>query len=236
MKPTRESTAAPRLERTDRTRLRRYPERANYERADIYAVLDEALVCHMGFTVDEQPYVIPTLCARVDDALYLHGSAASRALRTMKAAPRVCVTATIVDGLVLARSAFFHSVNYRSVVALGTAESITDTAEKLMALERFTNTIVDGERWPDVRPPTPQEFKGTDILRMDLDEASLKSRGGPPSDLPEDLGLDAWSGVIPIEVKVHQPVPDPTLRDGIEPPGYVSAFVARDRRPPYPPG
>jgi nitroimidazol reductase NimA-like FMN-containing flavoprotein (pyridoxamine 5'-phosphate oxidase superfamily) len=235
METTRESTPSSRLERTDRTRLRRYAERASYERADIYAVIDEAIVCHMGFMVDEQPYVIPTLCARVGDALYLHGSAASRALRTMKTAPRVCVTATIIDGLVLARSAFFHSVNYRSVVALGTAESITDPEEKLVALEHFTNAVVDGERWADVRPPTRQELKGTEILKMELNEASLKSRSGPPSDLPEDLELDAWCGVIPIELKLRQPIPDPTLRDGIEPPDYVWEFIARDRRPPYPP-
>lgn len=214
-----------RIERTYRTRLRRYPERASYERDSIYAVLDEALVCHMGFTVAEQPYVIPTLCARVDDCLYLHGSAASRALKTMASIPRVCVTATVIDGLVLARSAFFHSVNYRSVVVVGAAESIADD-EKLIALERLTDTLVDG-RWNDVRPPTPQELKGTKILRMPLEEASLKSRSGPPSDLEEDLELDTWSGVIPLELRALPPVPDPTLRPGIAVPQYVAGYTVR---------
>jgi len=215
------------IERTHRTRLRRYPDRAGYERDAIYAVLDEALVCHMGFTVDEQPYVIPTLCARVDDDLYLHGSSASRALKTMKGIPRVCVTATLVDGLVLARSAFYHSVNYRSVVVVGAAEPIADD-EKLIALERFTNTLVDG-RWDDVRPPTRQELKATEILRMPLEEASLKSRNGAPSDLDEDLARDTWSGVIPLELRALPPVSDPTLRPGIAVPGYVAGFTLRTR-------
>lgn len=216
------------LARTDRTRLRRYPDRANYERDAIYAVLDEALVCHMGFSVDEQPYVIPTLCARVDDDLYLHGSAASRALKQMKGALRVCVTATLIDGLVLARSAFYHSVNYRSVVVLGAAESISDEDEKLRALERFTNTLVSG-RWDEVRPPTPQELKATEILRMPLAEASLKSRNGAPSDLEEDHARETWSGVIPLELRVLPPVPDPTLRSGIEVPEHVIAYMLRSR-------
>jgi uncharacterized protein len=213
------------IKRTHRTRLRRYPDRAGYQRDEIYAVLDEALVCHMGFTVDDQPYVIPTLCARVDDCLYLHGSAASRALKTMRSIPRVCVTATLIDGLVLARSAFFHSVNYRSVVVVGAAESIADD-EKRIALERFTNTLVDG-RWDDVRPPTPKELKGTEILRMPLEEASLKSRNGPPSDLDQDLARDTWSGVIPLELRALPPVPDPTLRPGIAVPEYVAGFSLR---------
>lgn len=210
------------IERTDRTRLRRYPARASYEREQIYAVLDEALVCHMGFSVDDQPYVIPTLCARVDDDLYLHGSAASRALNAMQATPRVCVTATLVDGLVLARSAFYHSVNYRSVVVLGFAAPI-EADEKLVALERFTNALVNG-RWDDVRPPTPQELKATVILRMPLQEASLKSRNGPPSDLEEDLARDTWSGVIPLELHSLASIPDPTLRAGIPVPDYVAGY------------
>ena len=213
------------VERTERTRLQRYPARASYERESIYAILDEALVCHMGFVVEEQPYVIPTLCARAGDALYLHGSAASRALRTMQRIPRVCVTATLMDGLVLARSAFFHSVNYRSVVVLGSATAIS-ADEKEFALEQFTNAIVPG-RWNDVRGPTRQELKATNILRMPLDEASVKTRNGPPSDLEEDHELDAWSGVIPLELRALPAVPDPTLREGIAMPSNVSTYAVR---------
>jgi nitroimidazol reductase NimA-like FMN-containing flavoprotein (pyridoxamine 5'-phosphate oxidase superfamily) len=228
MSPARDakSAPAPLLRETDETRLRRYPERASYSREEIYAVLDEALVCHMGFAVDDQPYVIPTLCARVDDALYLHGSAASRALRTMKRLPRVCVTATIIDGIVLARSAFYHSINYRSVVILGDAASISDPGEKLQALERFMYAIVDG-RWGDVRPPSQQELKATEILRMPIEQASLKSRNGPPSDLPEDHRLPVWSGVIPLELRPLPAVPDPTLRPGIATPDYVENYALR---------
>ncbi len=216
------------LAHTDKTRLRRYPDRARYERDAIYAVLDEALVCHMGFTVAEQPYVIPTLCVRVGDHLYLHGSAASRALKTMKSIPRVCVTATLVDGIVLARSAFYHSINYRSVVVLGAAESISDDTEKRLALEQFTNNLVDG-RWDDVRPPTTQELKVTEILRMPLEEASLKSRNGAPSDLEQDYASDTWSGVIPVEQRVLPAVKDPTLRPGIVVPSYVSDYSLRGK-------
>jgi len=211
--------------RTPQTRLKRYPARASYLREDIYAILDEALVCHMGFVVDDQPYVIPTLCARVDNVLYLHGSSASRALKTMSGIPRVCVTATLMDGLVLARSAFFHSVNYRSVVVLGAAEEVS-TAEKELALESFTNAIVPG-RWNDVRSPSRKELKATRILKLALDEASVKARSGPPSDLEEDLALDTWSGVIPVRVRPDKPVPDPTLRSGIAVPGYIKRYVGQ---------
>jgi nitroimidazol reductase NimA-like FMN-containing flavoprotein (pyridoxamine 5'-phosphate oxidase superfamily) len=212
------------FEPTDRTRLQRYPGRARYERDAIYDVLDEALVCHMGFSVRSQPYVIPTLCARVDDQLYLHGSAASRALTAMTSLPRVCVTATILDGLVLSRSAFNHSVNYRSVVVIGSATLIADIGEKRRALEQFTNAIVVG-RWDDVRPPTRQELKGTTILRIPLVEASLKSRSGGPTDPDEERELDAWAGVIPLSVRASEPIPDPTLREGIAVPRYVAAYV-----------
>jgi uncharacterized protein len=220
------------LERTERTRLRRYPARARYERDAIYAVLDEALVCHMGFSIDAQPYVIPTLCARVGDYLYLHGSAASRALKAMRTLPRVCVTATLLDGLVLSRSAYNHSVNYRSVIVIGTPGSIEDDGEKRRALAQFTNALIDG-RWDDVRPPTRQELNATEILKMPLEEASLKSRDGGPSDPEEELELAAWAGVIPLTVQAMPPISDPTLRTGIEVPPYVTDYVLRcnSRRP-----
>jgi hypothetical protein len=212
--------------RTDRTRLRRYPKRAAYAREDLYAILDEAPVCHLGFAVEGQPYVIPTLCARVGDALYLHGSAASRTLRAAGEGIPVCVTATIVDGLVLARSAFFHSVNYRSVVVLGRAEPVDDPEEKTLALERFIDAVVPG-RSQEVRAADRRELRATSILRLAIDEASAKIRNGPPSDREDDLALDAWSGVIPLELRPLDPVPDPTLRDGIAVPPSVAGYRVR---------
>lgn len=212
--------------RTERTTLKRYPERASYWRDEVDAILDEALVCHMGFAVGDQPYVIPTVCARVGDALYLHGSAASRALRSMKAAPRVCVTATLVDGIVLARSAFSHSINYRSVVILGPVADVTDEEEKAVALGAFTNALIPN-RWDDVRPPTVKELRATTVLRMPLDEASVKSRSGPPADDPEDVDLDAWAGVIPLEMRALPPVAAPNLRDGIDAPDPIANYVVR---------
>jgi uncharacterized protein len=218
--------AAASIKRTDRTRLRRYAVRANYDRATIYSILDEALVCHMGFTVGEQTYVIPTLCARVDDCLYVHGSSASRAIRSMGSGASVCVTATLIDGIVMARSGFFHSINYRSVVVLGPAQAIDEPAEKELALERFVERLVEG-RWKDVRAPTRKELKATNILRMPLNEASAKTRNGPPIDPPDDLERDTWAGVIPLELRALAPVADPKLRSGIPTPEYAINYTRR---------
>jgi nitroimidazol reductase NimA-like FMN-containing flavoprotein (pyridoxamine 5'-phosphate oxidase superfamily) len=211
---------------TERTRLRRYPARGDYDEATIHAILDEALVCHMGFAVDGQPYVIPTLCARVDDELYLHGSAASRALRELSGGIAVCVTATLIDGIVLARSAFHHSVNYRSVVVLGTAELIESAAEKEAALQRFVERVVPG-RWEDVRGPTDRELRATSVLRLPLSEASAKVRSGGPVDDAEDLGLDVWAGVIPLELQPLAPIADPALRKGIDTPEYAARYLRK---------
>jgi uncharacterized protein len=211
---------------TERTRLRRYPARGDYDEATIHAILDEALVCHMGFAVDGQPYVIPTLCARIDDKLYVHGSAASRALRGLSGGIAVCVTVTLIDGLVLARSAFHHSVNYRSVVVLGTAEVIDDATEKEAALRRFVERVVPG-RWEDVRGPTDRELRATSVLRLPLSEASAKVRSGGPVDDAEDLGLDVWAGVIPLELRALEPVADPALRVGVDTPGYVERYARK---------
>jgi nitroimidazol reductase NimA-like FMN-containing flavoprotein (pyridoxamine 5'-phosphate oxidase superfamily) len=211
---------------TERTRLRRYPARGDFDEATIRAILDEALVCHMGFAVDGQPYVIPTLCARVDDELYVHGSAASRALRGLSGGIPVCVTATLIDGLVLARSAFHHSVNYRSVVVLGTAELIESAEEKEAALRRFVERVVPG-RWEDVRGPTDRELRATSVLRLPLGEASAKVRSGGPVDDAEDLGLDVWAGVIPLELRALAPIADPALRKGIDTPEYAERYVRK---------
>jgi nitroimidazol reductase NimA-like FMN-containing flavoprotein (pyridoxamine 5'-phosphate oxidase superfamily) len=206
-----------------RTRVRRVPQRGVYERETIEAILDETLISHVGFVHEGRPVVIPTLHARLGDRLYLHGSAASRMLRTLQKGVSVCATATLVDGLVLARSAFHHSVNYRSVVVFGTATRVEPGDETVKALELFTEKLVPG-RWADVRPPTRQELKGTKVLSLPLDEASAKVRTGPPIDDEEDYDLPVWAGVLPLVKQVAQPQPDPRLDPVIETPGYVAAW------------
>jgi nitroimidazol reductase NimA-like FMN-containing flavoprotein (pyridoxamine 5'-phosphate oxidase superfamily) len=197
-----------------RTQVHRLPDRGKYDAETIHAILDAAFVCHVGFVVDGQPFVIPTNYARDGQKLYLHGSSASRMLRTLAGGIPVCVTVTHVDGVVMARSAFHHSVNYRSVVALGTAVPVEDRDEKMHALELFTNHVAPG-RWNEVRTPTDQELKGTSVLALDLAEASAKIRTGGPKDDPEDYALPIWAGVVPMKVVAQEPVPDATLMDGI---------------------
>jgi hypothetical protein len=201
---------------TARVRVRRVPARADYCRETIDAILDEAPVAHLGFAIDGQPYVIPTLHARVGDVVYVHGSSASRAIRSLTNGLPACLTVTLLDGLVLARSAFHHSMNYRSVVVLGEARPVEGPDERLKALEAFTERLVPG-RWDEVRPPTPQELKGTRVLALDLAEASAKVRTGPPVDDDEDYERDVWAGVIPLALQPGSPTPDPKLRPGIEP-------------------
>jgi uncharacterized protein len=179
-------------------RVKREPQRGVYDRSSIDAILDEALVCHLGFEVDGQPYVIPTLHARVGDRLYVHGSAASRMLRHAAGGVRICVTATLLDGLVLARSVFNHSINYRSVVVLGNATTV-EGDDKAAALRAFTEHVAPG-RWDEARRPTAKELKATWILSLPLTEASAKVRSGPPEDDPEDLDFPVWSGVVPVHL------------------------------------
>jgi nitroimidazol reductase NimA-like FMN-containing flavoprotein (pyridoxamine 5'-phosphate oxidase superfamily) len=206
--------------KTARTSMQRLPKRGAYDRATIDAILDEALTCHLALVRDGHPLAIPTLHARVGDYVYVHGSAASRTLRALTAGVEVCLTVTLVDGLVLARSAFHHSVNYRSVMLFGTAEPVQGADRKRQALAAFTEKLVPG-RWPDVRPPSEKELKATTVLRLGLTEASAKVRGGPPLDEDEDHELDVWAGVIPLTVRRLAPVPDPLLRSGIPLPDYV---------------
>jgi nitroimidazol reductase NimA-like FMN-containing flavoprotein (pyridoxamine 5'-phosphate oxidase superfamily) len=193
---------------TKKTRVKRIPNRGAYDRETINATLDEAIICHVGFVADGQPYVIPTGFARVGENLYIHGSAASRMLRNLAEGVEVCVTVTILDGLVLARSAFHHSMNYRSVVILGKAELVTDADEKYAALEAFAEHVIPG-RWPEVRPPTPKELRATSVLRLPITEASAKVRSGPPVDDEEDYAMDVWAGVIPMHLSAGKPVADP---------------------------
>jgi uncharacterized protein len=211
------------LSRANHTRVRRLPKRGAYDRETIDAILDEGLVCHVGFLEEERPFVIPTLYGRVGDTVYVHGSAASRMLRTLAGGVPACLTVTLVDGLVLARSAFHHSVNYRSVVLFGTATLVEDTADKLRALEAFTEHMVPG-RWQDVRTPTAQELKATSVLKMAIDEASAKVRTGPPVDDDEDYALPTWAGVLPLGLTAGTPAPDDRLREGAEPPAYVRKY------------
>jgi nitroimidazol reductase NimA-like FMN-containing flavoprotein (pyridoxamine 5'-phosphate oxidase superfamily) len=199
------------------------PKRAVYDRAAIEAILDEALYCHLGFVHDEQPYVIPTLHARVGDVVYVHGSAAGRAVRTLGGAARACLTVTLADGVVLARSAFHHSLNYRSVVLLGTMRLVTGHDERLRALEAFTEQLLPG-RWAAVRPPNRQELKGTAVLALPLAEASAKVRTGPPVDEDEDLALDVWAGLLPLRTVVGAPEPDAHMPAGAPAPDHVAGW------------
>jgi len=208
------------LSPTEKTKLKRIPKRGNFERAAIYRILDEAFICHVGFAVDNQPFVIPTSFARIGDRLVIHGSAASRMMRSLSEEIDVCVTVTLIDGLVLARSAFHHSMNYRSVVVFGKAKVVSDELEKYAALKAFTEHIVPG-RWSEVRPPTKNELKGTTVLSLPLTEASAKIRAGGPVDDEEDYELEVWAGVLPLSLKSAAPVADERVKDGVAVPPNV---------------
>ncbi|MGC1999138.1 MAG: pyridoxamine 5'-phosphate oxidase family protein [Candidatus Acidiferrales bacterium] len=208
---------------TKRTKVQRLPDRGKYDRETVFSILDEGFVCHLGFVVDGQPFVIPTNYGRVDETLYLHGSSASRMLRTISEGVQVCVTVTLVDGLVLARSAFHHSVNYRSVVVLGRAMPVESADEKIRALEAFTDHVVPG-RWKDIRQPTESELKATSVLALALEEVSAKVRVGPPKDDEPDYTLPIWAGVLPLPVVAAAPISDPRLIAGLEPPAYLRNY------------
>jgi hypothetical protein len=209
------------LTATERTRLRRLPSRGSYDQTTIDAILDEGLVCHVGFVHDGQPYVLPTTYARVGDALYLHGSAASRMLRGLREGLPVAVTVTLLDGLVLARAAFHQSMNYRCVVILGAAEEVTGDAERLAALEAIVEHVVPG-RWREVRGPSTQELRATMVLRVPIVEASAKVRTGGPLDDAEDLGWPCWAGHIPLRLTASTPVPDGIPVGEVSPPAVFA--------------
>lgn len=206
---------------TGRSRIRRAFERAHYDRETVHAILDAGLLCHVGYVIDGQPYVTPTAYWRRDDRVYWHGSSASRMLRHLKTGPRVCFTVALMDGLVLARSGFHTSVNYRSVMAFGPAEPVEDPAEKLTALEDMMERIVPG-RWPDLKPPTAQELKATTVVSLKLEEVAAKLRDGGANDEPEDLALDVWAGVVPTATVIGAPLDNSDLKAGIEPPENLS--------------
>ena len=205
---------------TKRTKLGRLPNRGSHEPETVHAILDAAFLAHVGFQMGVQPFVIPTLYGREADTLYLHGSAASRMLRGLDTGIPACVCVTIVDGLVLARSAFHHSMNYRSVVAFGTARQIEGAEQKTRALRIISEHVIAG-RWSDVRGPSDKELKATAVLEFSIEEASAKIRTGPPVDDEEDYSLPVWAGVLPLRMEAKTPVPDPRLAASIKLPPYV---------------
>ena len=212
------------LIQTERTKLKRLPARGHFDRETVYGILDEGFICHVGFAPQGQPFVIPTGYARVDDKLYIHGSQASRMLRTLSGGVDACVTVTIIDGLVLARSAFHHSMNYRSVVIFGRATIVEDREEKIAALLALSEHIIRG-RWEEVRGPNEEELVLTTVLSLPLVEASAKIRTGPPLDDEEDYALPVWAGVIPLKLEAGEPIKDPRLPDGIEVPDYARNYT-----------
>ena len=198
------------MEPTSRTRLIRKPDRGSHDRDTVYAILDEGLICHLGFAVDGQPYVLPTTHARIEDRLYVHGSVASRMLKTLKGGTPVCITVTLIDGLVLARSAFHMSMNYRSVVVLGTSTEVSDHDHKRRAFKALVEHVLPG-RSADIRAPSEQEIKATSLLCLPITEASAKARTGGPVEAEEDYALPCWAGVVPLALQARAPVPDSRL-------------------------
>lgn len=212
--------------KTRRNTVKRLPKRGDYDRATIYPIIDAALICHVGFVIDGQPYVIPTIHARKDDTLILHGSAASRMFEHIASGESICITMTHLDGLVLARSAFHSSMNYRSAVVFGRGHLIEDQQEKVEALAILTEKLMPG-RWTDTRQPTPQELKGTSVVAIQIESASAKTRTGPANDDEEDYALPIWAGVLPVQLQWGTPIDDPRLGEGIELPEYIAKALAQ---------
>ncbi|HEY9528943.1 MAG TPA: pyridoxamine 5'-phosphate oxidase family protein [Anaerolineales bacterium] len=212
--------------KNDKNSIKRLPKRGHYDRQTIYQILDEALICHVGFTVDGQPYVLPINFARIDDTIVLHGAKASRLLKHVEAGHPICVEATIVDGLVLARSVFHHSVNYRSVVVFGSGRLVTDAQEKLGALEAVTEHLIPG-RWQEARLPNQKELNATSVVSIRIDEASAKVRVGPPVDEEEDYALPVWAGVLPLQEIPLAPLRDELQSEEVPLPGYVAGYSRR---------
>jgi nitroimidazol reductase NimA-like FMN-containing flavoprotein (pyridoxamine 5'-phosphate oxidase superfamily) len=208
---------------TERTTVKRLPARGRYDRETVHQILDQGLICHLGFVVEEQPFVIPTIYVRVGETIYVHGSPASRMLRTLEKGVSACVTVTHVDGLVLARSAFHHSMNYRSVVVLGTATVVDEPAKKFEVLHALTDHLIRG-RWEQIRQPSPDELRRTLVLAMPIEEASAKIRVGPPLDDEDDYALPVWAGVLPLKLVPSEPIPDPRLPGEIAVPAYAASY------------
>lgn len=213
----------PHFTKTEKHRIKRLPKRGQYDRESIYRILDEALICHVGFVENGQPYVIPINFVRVEDTIVLHGAKASRLLKHIAAGHPVCVEATIVDGLVLARSVFHHSVNYRSVVLFGTGRALEQEQEKLRALKAITDHLIPG-RWQETRPPNRKEMNATSVVSIKIDEASAKVRMGPPLDDEEDYALPVWAGILPLQETPLPPIRDELLPENIPLPEYIAGY------------
>jgi uncharacterized protein len=214
-----------RFARTALNQVKRLPDRGRYEQEEVYAILDSGLICHVGFVQGEQPFVIPTLHARDGDSILLHGATTSRMMQHLRAGHPVAITVTIVDGIVLARSIFHHSINYRSAVVFGHGEAVEAPEEKMAALARFSERLLPG-RWADAREPNTQELKATAVVRVPITSASAKLRVGPPKDDAEDLELPVWAGVLPLAQVPGELVAAPDLRSGIDVPAYLEAYIA----------
>jgi nitroimidazol reductase NimA-like FMN-containing flavoprotein (pyridoxamine 5'-phosphate oxidase superfamily) len=217
------------LQQTERTRLRRLPKRGSFDREVVNAIIDGALICHVGFMHNGAPFVIPTLHVRIGDRLYVHGSAASRMLRAAAEGIPLCVTVTHIDGLILARSAFHHSINYRSAMILGTAREVEDADEKTRVLHALVDHVVP-ERWQQARPPYPKELAATSVLAMPITEASAKVRTGFGADDEEDYAMPIWAGVIPVRMTIGAPAPDDRVIPGVAIPNYVANYRLPDER------
>ncbi|HEY6334593.1 MAG TPA: pyridoxamine 5'-phosphate oxidase family protein [Alphaproteobacteria bacterium] len=208
---------------TKKTRIKRLPKRAHYDKESVYKILDAGAICHVGYVIDGSPYVTPTSYWRHGNRVYWHGSSASRMLRTLEGGVPACLTVIHIDGFVLARSGFHHSINYRSVMAFGTARLVESKAEKIEALEHFTERLFPG-RWQEIREPSEQEIKATKVLWMELEEVSAKVRTGPPVDDEPDYALPCWAGVLPVSIATGTPIPDPRLPAGTPLPAYFNHF------------
>jgi nitroimidazol reductase NimA-like FMN-containing flavoprotein (pyridoxamine 5'-phosphate oxidase superfamily) len=219
----------PLFEKTSLNKVKRHPERAAYEKDVIYQIIDEAIICHVGFVQDNRPYVIPTLHARRDNDILLHGATTSRMIKHIAAGNEVCLTMTLLDGLVLARSVFNHSANYRSAVLFGRGRLIEQKEEVLQALKAFTESMIPG-RWDDVRQPNDKELKATSIVSIPIDLASAKIRQGPPGDEEADLDLPVWAGVVPVRQQMGEPVNAPDLKEGIPVPDYLRRYIGNQGR------
>ena len=211
---------------TDLNKLKRYPNRGRYDKETIYAIVDEALICHVGFAIEGKPYVIPTIHARLNDKIILHGAVANRMLNHIAQGNPLCVTVTLVDGLVLARSVFNSSMNYRAAVLFGTGRHIESDREKLQAFEALTEHVARG-RWNDARKPSRKEIDGTTVIAVEIESASAKVRAGAPTDEEEDYALPIWAGVVPLQLQADDPVDDPKLKQGIPVPSYARAYVRK---------
>lgn len=210
--------------KTNKTQVKRAPKRGHYDFDTIAKILDKGLVCHVGFVVEGQPFVIPTAYGRIDDRLYIHGANASRMMKSLANGIPVCVTVTLLDGLVLARSAYHHSMNYRSVVIFGQAQTVTDIKEKNLALKAFTEHVMKG-RWADIRIPNTEELAATTVLSLSIHEASAKIRTGPPIDAAEDYSLDVWAGVLPLSQVSGEPIADPQLTKNTPLPNNIRHYT-----------